>query len=891
MRSTWWSARALGGCLRGGVLVGLAGCGGPPVAPSVWVTLGEVPTSARQLEVRASLDGQWGVPESAITERRDHLRVQLPPAARGHLRIQVVGLDPGGCGIASGEAGVAIQEPREYAAAIALAPLALSSCRLELSVIEGTIEGNIVVDPPAPRAACPARPPGAGCWTFPRGTAVRLQAKVPSGRTFSGWRVATTDPDGSDASQVDTNDCQDRGDCRLTIGRRPWRVAAQFERSRVCTVEGLYGLCWEHPYPVGVPLKMVRGPGDARYRAVWFLGDDDTLFQWEWGGQGVGAAPPVRSFDGELAPWQPEGLAVTWSGDVFVYGDRGIVLKNGGGGWWPVLNLAAPYRDRQLLGAWVRASETRAWYVGAQGLAIHQSSVWSPPPQPPRFKAVLGIGDGTTAVAAAEEGTLWRCQRESNPAKLLCAKDPQAQPAAPLNALSGSGDDLWAVGKDGATLRWSAARGTWEPRGRPSPLNLLDVLRPLGDGTLWAVAEGRGTPYRFDEEGGMAWTAAPVGLPEKALRGALRSLWGWRPRGEPLEGWAVSDEGEIIRLDPTGRWQEVSEAETREDLCAVLSRDGRDDDVWAVGKAGTVLRWDDRRWQRVTGLPTAPPAPDLLTLWGSGDERAGDDELWVGGRKGALWVRRGGAWRRGPDLPGEPADTAEIVAIHGVRDPAGARSEVWLIVNDADQRRDSRLYRARGDELAPVMLPPGDGGGGGAPGPRRLRALWGTWDGSAVDLFVVGDTPSDILLWRHRAGSWDTTYTTQWKGRFSGLSLRTVAGRSASAIWAAGGEPPTGAACARVDRASTRQLILRWSGAQWTPLDLGLGNYIALWPAPSGEVWAVLEGKNRKVVTWSEARYDTVVRNKFGFLRGLTGSDSGRLWFVGDRGAILATPR
>src|SRR5690606_9836218 len=66
-----------------------------------------------------------------------------------------------------------------------------------------------------------------------------------------------------------------------------------------------------------------------------------------------------------------------------------------------------------------------------------------------------------------------------------------------------------------------------------------------------------------------------------------------------------------------------------------------DDDVWAVGTGGTMLRWDGRLWTR----EGEEASFSLNAVWG----RAADD-VWAAGSAGTLLHFDGSAWQ--PEFSG-----------------------------------------------------------------------------------------------------------------------------------------------------------------------------------------------------------------------------------------------
>jgi hypothetical protein len=81
------------------------------------------------------------------------------------------------------------------------------------------------------------------------------------------------------------------------------------------------------------------------------------------------------------------------------------------------------------------------------------------------------------------------------------------------------------------------------------------------------------------------WTAVPSGT-----TATLYDLWG--PTSNDL--WAVGSAATILRWNGSS-WSKVAVAGTSADLADVWGRSGQE--AWAVGASGTILRWNGSSWQ------------------------------------------------------------------------------------------------------------------------------------------------------------------------------------------------------------------------------------------------------------------------------------------------------
>src|SRR5579883_1123948 len=133
-------------------------------------------------------------------------------------------------------------------------------------------------------------------------------------------------------------------------------------------------------------------------------------------------------------------------------------------------------------------------------------------------------------------------------------------------------------------------------------------------------------------------------------------------------------------------------------LRAVWVRD--EQEAWAVGDGGAVLRWDGAAWAR---MPLAHKHDDLRAVWGT------PDGIWIGGR-GCLYLYR----------PGGPA--MMITTGLTVRSLWGAGDELWVL---CDGNMVLHLEE-RGCFCRPIddLLP------------DAYQAIGGTTEG---DVFAVGE--------------------------------------------------------------------------------------------------------------------------------------------------------
>lgn len=362
------------------------------------------------------------------------------------------------------------------------------------------------------------------------------------------------------------------------------------------------------------------------------------------------------------------------------------------------------------------------------------------------------------------------------------------------------------------------------------------------------------------------------------------SAWCWQnplPQGAALhhvfgfdnERWAVGDAGTVLR-SPGDFWARM-QAPTSQPLRGGWP-DGADG-VWLVGDENTVLRW--RR-----GVFTEVPPPlqqgrrrHLASAWAS----AGD--LWtVGSEEGAgVLLHYAGSWQEVAVPAGPP-----LLAIHG--GGAGAGAEVWAVgeggralrlVGGRWQSVDSgttqalrAVWRLSPDEVWAAgqgctlvrfrsgrseLMPRPD-----VSGPCDLAALWGS---GPKDLWAAG--AGDVVL------HWDgDRFVLRYSGSVEG-HLAGLHGEGGQ-VWAVG----------------ALGTLLRWNGLTMVPESRGAGRALRRVFAGSDgsggdDVWAVgMDGtilRNRGS-GWSGA--DSPVLND---LYGVWGNGPNDVWAVGARGVSL----
>lgn len=199
-----------------------------------------------------------------------------------------------------------------------------------------------------------------------------------------------------------------------------------------------------------------------------------------------------------------------------------------------------------------------------------------------------------------------------------------------LNAVWGaSAAEVYAVGGSGTILRYDGA--AWASRSAPTTEHLWGVwgVGPapaactlshcaVAEARAYAVGE-HGTILRLT--GANAWTTDTSGTSE-----ALSGVWGASPR----DVFAVGAAGTILRFDSA--WAPMTSGTTR-NLRAVWGTSATN--VYAVGGGGTILHYDGSQWTE-----EASGTGGVLTgIWG-----AGPDEIYVSAADGSVLRGSGTGW-------------------------------------------------------------------------------------------------------------------------------------------------------------------------------------------------------------------------------------------------------
>lgn len=258
----------------------------------------------------------------------------------------------------------------------------------------------------------------------------------------------------------------------------------------------------------------------------------------------------------------------------------------------------------------------------------------------------------------------------------------------------------------------------------------------------------------------LRFTPVPSGV-----TGYLWGLWG----SAANDIWTVGDAGTILRWNGTA-WSKVASG-TTQPLFGIWGSSSTN--VYAVGAASTLLRWDGTSWKPVT-IPSVPGV--LMALWGSGA-----NDIWTAG-SGTFLRWNGTAW-----ATSTAPRARQITSMWG-----SSVNDVYAVTAPAS------LFQWNGTTWREVAL-------------SSYSNFWGVHGTSANDVWVVGD--SSIL-------HWESPYWRNYGG--GSMQLVNVRATSTTDAWATSGSGD----------------IWHWDGRYWQNADSPSSqNLLGLWTV-GGTVWA-----------------------------------------------------
>jgi hypothetical protein len=263
-------------------------------------------------------------------------------------------------------------------------------------------------------------------------------------------------------------------------------------------------------------------------------------------------------------------------------------------------------------------------------------------------------------------------------------------------------------------------------------------------------------------DGSTRWQLAASAQPA-----ALLSVWGTSTSDVWVAGGRSDLMGgpTILHLDGT-TWNRVDSGQHGMDLWWVFGFEGGD--VFFTGSAGTILRYHNAAFERMT----TPRTGIIFGLWG-----AAPDDLWAVGSgddgRGIVWRYDGTAWRDA-DMP--PALPTLVLKVHGQR-----TDDVWIscvggVTLHWDGTALTRMATGVTSSLFSIVTTP-----------DVVVAVGGFTgqEGQIVEYGTAGWTTQSFAVpvaWRGAAAGADRVYAVGESG---------VVGQRAATGWSLLGQPPT----------------------------------------------------------------------------------------------------
>jgi len=387
---------------------------------------------------------------------------------------------------------------------------------------------------------------------------------------------------------------------------------------------------------------------------------------------------------------------------------------------------------------------------------------------------------------------------------------------------------------NGFALFWDGSK--WRQTLIPASAGTLTSVFITAANDVWAVGMNH-TIIHWD---GTSWVAATVPITNNDKLFSVFML----PGG--MDGWAVGRTNAgiptLLRWSgtwPTGAWSTVAAPAGALDLYGVALSSPTEG--WAVGRAGTILRWDGAGWTLVT------PSPTTSNLFSVSIVDAGD--AWAVGASSTIIRWNGASWTGPMVAPTTGIDYHSVCMV--------TATDGWIAGNIYPSTREGLLLRWDGTAWSikwsyvtvnlnnVAMLPLIGGTIGVSVGDAETIIRWdgSTWFAQTSPTFVginalylvssndgwaVGRNGT---IFRWNGQSWNHYFDSP-----SGVSLNGLFMRSSTDAWAVGnatnhGTPPT---------------ILRWNGVIWNPITppgVALGqNLTDVFMTSATEGWAVGTG-------------------------------------------------
>ena len=451
-------------------------------------------------------------------------------------------------------------------------------------------------------------------------------------------------------------------------------------------------------------------------------------------------------------------------------------------------------------------------------------------------------------------------------------------------------NDVWAVGMNHTTIHWDGI--SWVAAAVPITGNdkLFSVFMLPGGLDGWAVGRTlAGIPIILRWSG--AWPTgvwSSVGAPVGALD--LRSV----ALSSPIQGWAVGRGGTILKWDGAG-WILVAPSPTTSNLFSVSIVGASD--AWAVGASSTIIHWNGASWTGPMGAPTVAIDYHAIQMisasygWIAGNLNNGeglllrwDGTAWSPPVRSYVTVNLNSISFVSGGTPGVSVGDAETIIYYNGSSWFPQTSPTFININDVylvssndgwAVGRNGTIFRWNGQSWNYYQTLP-----------SSAVSLNGLFMRTSTDAWAVGTAtnsanPPTILRWN--GVTWSVVTPP---GVALGQNLTDVFMLSATEGWAVG----TGAA-------GVSAATLKWDGALWTSVPSGTpaGSRLqSVHMLSSSDGWAVGVnatgggsggGKGPIIVRWNGLAWSIVTAPpNIGGLRSVHFLSANNGWAVGNNG-------
>jgi hypothetical protein len=304
----------------------------------------------------------------------------------------------------------------------------------------------------------------------------------------------------------------------------------------------------------------------------------------------------------------------------------------------------------------------------------------------------------------------------------------------------------------------------------------------------------------------------------------------------------LSPDGPVADSEPSpdqtpvinSKWTEVSSG-LGDPLHHVWGREATD--VFAVGKNGTIMKWDGSTWAKMT----SPLASDLWGLWGT------SQHVFAVGEQMDLYYD-GSSWTEGSSY------AYSFRKLWGLE--SGSKAYVVGEMNGSIRHRSVTST-----------------GYWSSVSTGHSESMYGIWGSSESDIFVVGG--NGLII--HCAGS--CTSMSSWTKMTSGTTstLNGVWGSSGTDVYAVGLDG----------------IILHYDGTTWTQMTANTTSYFyGVWGSGAGDVYAVghpIFQSDESIFHYDGMAWTKMPPPAVSYLYSVWGSGPSDVWAVGKNNILRYT--